>query len=92
MWGPESAQENHNRGAVADPAAMCNSRLPDAEDVGVLLTRGYADAHPGLSASPQSARRHMLRMTSYLVSQFPVLRCRSSVRREDVPSEMANHA
>ena len=27
MWGPKSAQENHNRGAVADPAAMCNSRL-----------------------------------------------------------------
>ena len=42
----------------------------------MLLTRGYAGAHPGLSASPQSARRHMLRMTSYLVSQFPVLRCR----------------
>ena len=28
MWGPKSAQENLNRGAVADPAAMCNSRLP----------------------------------------------------------------
>ena len=26
MWGPKSVQENLNRGAVADPAAMCNSR------------------------------------------------------------------
>ena len=25
------AQENHNRGAVADPAAMCNSLLSDAK-------------------------------------------------------------
>ena len=81
-----------NRGAVAHPAAKGNSRLPDAEGVGVLLTRGYADAHPGLSASPQSARRHMLRITSYLVSQFPVLRCCRGARSEDVPSEMANHA
>ena len=47
-----------------------NSRLSDADDVGVLLTRGYADAHPGLSASPQSVRRHMLCMTSHLVSHF----------------------
>ena len=70
MWGPESAQENHNRGAVADPAAMCNLLLSDAEDVGVLVIRGYAGAHPGLSASPQSVRRHMLRMTSHLVSHF----------------------
>ena len=49
-----------------------NSRLSDADDVGVLLTRGYSDAHPGLSASPQSARHHMLRMTWHLVSQIPL--------------------
>ena len=66
MWGPKSAQDNPNRGAVAHPAAMCNSRLLDAEDVGVLLTRGYADAHPGLSASPQSARRHVLDGRSFI--------------------------
>ena len=92
MWGSRMLHTIHNRGAVAHPAAMCNSRLPDAEDVGVLLTRGYAGAHPGLSASPQLARRHMLRMTLHLVSQFPFMRCRRGARSEGVSSEMANHA
>ena len=73
MGRQRNAPSIHNRGAVADPAAKGNSRLPDAEGVGVLLTRGYADAHPGLSASPQSARRHVLYGRSFVGVQATCL-------------------
>ena len=67
---------------------------PDAVMVGcVLISVGCAQMGlPTAKCLASTARRHMLRMTSYLVSQFPVLRCRRGDRSEDVPSEMANHA
>ena len=53
MWGPKSAQDNPNRGAVAHPAAMGNSRPVRTPLSWAVVYRGLRFAHPRLSASPR---------------------------------------
>ena len=64
MWGPKSAQDNPNRGAVAHPAAMGNSSpvLADAIVVGGRVP-WVTLRSPTAKCLASTARRHMLRMT-----------------------------